>query len=295
MTAGAREPGWGLGARVLVLGFAAGALGIGAYTYGRVGFVEERAHRILAADRATEAEKTLATTERILGAREKELAGRVESLQKRVAEIEAAGRGRDAELLEARTETERLRRELEAEQRRRSRAEREVATLEERIEQERRKGGEGKAPAPKMEEERPAAPAKSEPERLPPRGLGVTAVTDPGQVRKLLDGLNALLAGAGGKEVYKVTAAEAVDGDRLVRVAIEVRGEDGSVVKSFKAGEARFLLSGAAGTLGIKLKDGAVTYGGNRTVPFPDGSYTALLAVDPAPFRASGNPLIAVQ
>ncbi len=66
-------------------------------------------------------------------------------------------------------------------------------------------------------------------------------------------------------------------------------------MKSFKAGEARFLLSASAGTLAIRMKEGAVTFPGDRTVPFLDGAYAVLLVVDPAPFRAAGNPLISIQ
>lgn len=287
-------PGMPLGTRILVGGVLAGALGVGAYTYGRLGFVEESAHRKSAEIRATEAEKSLEATERVRKNQEKDLLDRIEGLQKRIAELEAAGRTRDAELLSARTETERLRRDLEAEERRRAAAEHQAAKSEESRNIEEPFKDIKKPGSPKTEEP-PPAPAKVEREKLPPHGLGATAVTDPNQVKKVLDALNELLSGVAGQERFKVTSAEAVDGDRLVRVRIEVRGEGGEVVKAFQAAEARFVLSGAAGTLGIRMKDGAVTYGGNRTVPFPEGAYTALLVVDPAPFRESGNPLIAVQ
>jgi hypothetical protein len=286
------------GTRILIGGVLAGALGVGAYTYGRLGFVEEAAHRKSAEIRATEAEKSLEATERVRKNQEKDLLDRLEGLQKRIAELEAAGRQSKEELHAARTELERSRRQNEDKDviLKAMQGDLDKARLElDRVQAERSRVLE-KAPAagPKAENP-PAVPPKAEAERPPPRGLGETAVTDPNQVRKVLDALNGLLADVAGKERFKVASAEAVDGDRLVRVRIEVRDEGGEVVKSFQAAEARFVLSGAAGTLGIRMKDGAVTYGGNRTVPFPEGAYTALLVVDPAPFRASGNPLIAVQ
>ncbi len=135
----------------------------------------------------------------------------------------------------------------------------------------------------------PSDPAK---EPLP---LGAQAVTDGGQVRKVLEDLNALLAAAGSRDTYRVTEAKAVDGDRLVSVRIESRGPDGGIRRSFEAVEARFLLLPTTRTLEIRLRSGSVTYLGKRTVRFLDGEHTAYLEVDPAPFRSSGNPVITVR
>jgi len=114
-------------------------------------------------------------------------------------------------------------------------------------------------------------------------------------VKKVLDDLNGLLAAVGGRDTYRVTAARAVDGDRLVGVTIESRGSDGGIRRSFEAAEARFVLLPATRSLEIRLRSGSVTYLGKRTVRFLDDEHTAYLEVDPAPFRASGNPVITIR
>lgn len=225
--------------------------------------------------RARDAETARAAAERGQAARVTDLESRIETLRKQVADLEAAGRAREAELLSARAELERARRTAEEATRR---------PLPEPPRTE--------PPKPAIE----AAPAaKALPEKPPAPSLGPTAVSDPNQVKKLTDGLNTLLAGVEGTEKWKVVSAKAAEDDRLVQVVLEARGADGTVVKSFQAGEARLVLQAAAGTLSIRLKDGSVTYPGNRTVPFPEGAYTVLLVVDSGPFRAAGNPLVSIQ
>jgi hypothetical protein len=236
----------------------------------------------------------------------KDLLDRMEALQKRVAEAEAGGRAREGELQSARGDLERLRRTAEDEARRREAAEKEADRLRTALSSART------APLPatvdleaplaeKPPTETPVAgkpvadkPVADKP-TAPTPGLGPTAVSDPNHVRKLTDGINALLAGVEGSERWRVASAGAVEGDRIVQVVLEARTTDGAVSKSFQAGEGRFVLQSAAGTLSIKLKEGAVTYPGNRTIPFPEGAYTVLLVVDPAPFRTSGNPLVDVR
>jgi hypothetical protein len=152
-------------------------------------------------------------------------------------------------------------------------------------------------------ESKPAEPAAAggsaavEPASPPPGrpSLGPTAVTDPGQVRRLLEGINTLLGGVGGTETWRVVSAEAVEGDSLIRAVLEVRGQDDALLKTLRAEEARFQVQTAAGTLTIRLREGSVTFPGNRSAPFPDGRYTALLQVDPQPFRVSGSPLVGIR
>jgi hypothetical protein len=243
---------------------------VGVYSRGKA---ERRARDAEAQVRDAEIARDAA--ERSHDARERDLATRLGNLSKQVADLEASGREREKELLVVRAELERARRIAEEEVRR-------------------------PAPvSPKPAPEKPpieAAPAAKAPAEKPPApSLGPTAVSDPNQVKKLTDGLNTLLAGVEGTEKWKVVSAKAAEDDRLVQVVLEARGADGTVVKSFQAGEARLVLQAAAGTLSIKLKDGSVTYPGNRTVPFPDGAYTVLLVVDSGPFRAAGNPLISIH
>lgn len=224
----------------------------------------------------------------------KDLLDRMEALQKRVAEAETAGRAREGELQSTRGDLERLRRTAEEEARRREGAEREADRLRLALAEARTVP----APAtPTVESPPIETPPVGTPlaEQPPAPGLGPTAVSDPNQVRKLTDGLNALLAGVAGTETWRVASAGAVEGDRVVQLVLEARTADGTVSKSFQAGEGRFVLQSAAGTLSIKLKKGSVTYPGNRTIPFPEGVYTVLLVVDPAPFRTSGNPLVDIR
>ena len=147
----------------------------------------------------------------------------------------------------------------------------------------------------------PAAPdaAPAEPKRAPllePKAtaLGPTAVTDPGQVKKLVDGLNALLAGAEEAEAWSVTSAEAVDGDRLVRAVVEARAREGGLSRSFRAEEVRFTLVPSSRSLEVRFREGDVTYPGKRTIAFPNGRYAAVLAVDPTAFRNAAHPLVTV-
>ncbi len=224
----------------------------------------------------------------------KDLLDRMEALQRKVAEAEAAGRAREEELQAARGDLERLRRSAEDEARRREAAEGEVDRLRRALSAARTAPlpatpAAEVPPAEKPPAEKPAA------DKPPAPGLGPTAVSDPHQVRKLTDGLNALLAGLEGTEAWRVASAGAVEGDRILQVVLEGRAADGTVSKSFEAEEVRFVLQAAAGTLSIKLKNGSVTYPGNRTIPFPEGAYTVLLVVDPAPFRTSGNPLVDIR
>ena len=125
-------------------------------------------------------------------------------------------------------------------------------------------------------------------------GATTTAVTDPGQVKKVVEGLNAILALGEGEESWSITSAEAVDGDRLVRVRIEARDKGEGLSRSFRAAEARFVLIPSTRTLEVRFRDGEVTYPGNRTVEFPGGRYSALLTVDPAPVRNAAHPLVEV-
>jgi hypothetical protein len=229
-----------------------------------------------AAEAAREAEalrKRRADEERTWASDRKEILSRMDVLVKRADGLETAARARDADLQAARAEVERLRRAAEEEVRRRE-APRMVTVPPPVVE----------PVVEKVKEPPPAAPA-----------LGPAAVTDAKQVEKLVSGLNTLLAGVGGAETYRIVSAGAAEDDRLVKVHIEARSTDGTVAKAFRAGEARFVLQGGAGTLSIKLKDGSVTYPGDRTIPFPGGAYVVLLAVDGAPFRASGNPLLSIQ
>jgi hypothetical protein len=250
--------------------------------------------------RLREAEAARMAADRAHGVTAKDLLDRIQSLQKQVGELEAAGRAREGELLSMRSEVERLRRAAGEAAHREEESRKALERIEKTLaDSEAAHAVPGEAAAgpvpPKSPEATAPESAKSPTERPPPVGLGPTAVTDPGQVRKVLDGLNTLLAGVGGKETFRVASAEAVEEGRLLRARLEARGEDGAVLKSFKAGEVRFQLSAAAGTLAIKLREGEVIYPGDRTVPFLDGTYAVLLVVDPAPFRASGNPLIVVQ
>ncbi len=152
----------------------------------------------------------------------------------------------------------------------------------------------GADPTPTGEASGMARVPVEQPTRNKTAQVGPTAVTDPGQIRKVLDGLNALLARAGGTETYRVTVAEALDGDRLVRATLEATAREGGLSRSFRAEEARFVLRSVSRTLEIRLNGVTVTYPGERTVGFPEGRYTATLEVDPEPFRTSGNPLIEV-
>lgn len=255
---------------------------------------EELAGQLSVSEGARVAEK------QVQAAAARDLQDRIQALQKQVADLEAAARSREGDLLAARSDAEKFRRVAEEGKRREAALLGDIEKLTRAL-ADAGTGREGPrdaspSPGPAKSPEAPATGTpKASPERPPPVGLSPTAVTDPGQVRKVLDALNTLLAGAGGKETYRVASAEAVEEDRLLRARLEARGEDGSVLKSFRAGEARFLLSASAGTLAIKLKEGEVIYPGDRTVPFLDGTYAILLVVDPAPFRAAGNPLIAIQ
>ena len=246
--------------------------------------------------RLRESEAARIVAERTSAEERKELLDRVEAAQKRLAEAEAALRAKNGELLGARAESERARRES-AEEIARWKAEA-LRAAQEAI----------AARAPAREEgpetsDPPTASAAHGPESEPgapkdpppPPSLAPTAVVDPRQVRKVLDSLNALLAGAGGKEAYRVVSADAVEGDRLVRATLEARGPDGEVLKSFQAEEARFDLAVGSGTLGIRLKEGTVTYPGRRAVLFPDKAYTAWLSVDPTPFLAASHPLVSIR
>ena len=152
-------------------------------------------------------------------------------------------------------------------------------------------------PPPAPEAAPDAAPAETK--RTPllePKAtaLGPTAVTDPGQVKKLVDGLNTLLAGAEEPEAWSVTSAEAVDGDRLVRAVVEARARTGGLSRSFRAEEVRFTLVPSSRSLEVRFREGAVTYPGERTISFPGGRYAAVLAVDPTAFRNAAHPLVAV-
>jgi hypothetical protein len=242
----------------------------------------------------------------------KEILDRLEAARTEASKADAARRAREEEAAAARSDLERMRREGEERDRRSAVLEQEVlalrrqaASLEERLKaaEAARAGagapgegaGPGKGPEGPAEEAGKAAPAEGRgpgvdvPEAP---ALGPSAVTDPGQVRKVVDGLNDLLRGVGGRETWRIAAAGALDGDRLVRVRVETRTSDGGIPKAFQAEEARFVLLPSSKCLEIRLKEGSVTYMGSRTVPFPDGKYTAVLAVDPAPFQASGNPLL---
>ena len=244
--------------------------------------------------------------------KEKELLDRMDELEalRREGEAATARRGAlEAELGRLRRENESLKAEAAALRRAAEEAEDRVARAT--------TGGGGAAPlpgAPAAEQPGPPLPAlppataarppvepsataaadPSDPAKEP-LPLGAQAVTDGGQVRKVLEDLNALLAAAGSRDTYRVTEAKAVDGDRLVSVRIESRGPDGGIRRSFEAVEARFLLLPTTRTLEIRLRSGSVTYLGKRTVRFLDGEHTAYLEVDPAPFRSSGNPVITVR
>jgi hypothetical protein len=132
---------------------------------------------------------------------------------------------------------------------------------------------------------RPAVPP-------PPPPLGPTAVRDPAHVRKVTDGLTALLAKVPGTETWRIVSAEALDGDRLVDAVLEARDPSGEVRRTLRTREVRFLLDGGARTLALRFREGSVTYPGGRAAPFPEDPFTVLLPVDPEPFRVSGNPLL---
>jgi hypothetical protein len=235
--------------------------------------------------------------------KEKDARDRLEASQRREAAVLAELRAREAELHEARAL---LARHAAEEAERRSAGEARAAAEAAAA------GGAARAATPAREAaapegapaaaEAPAdavrprpvdgpAAAKGDPKEPPP--LGSSAVTDPGQVAKVLDGLNGILALAEGSGEWKLRSAEAVEGDRLVRMVLEVRAGEGGLSRTFRAAEARFVLVPSSGTLEVRLRDGSVTYSGDRTAPFPDGRYTAVLAVDAARVRNAGHPLVA--
>ncbi|MCK6480917.1 MAG: hypothetical protein L6R43_12480 [Planctomycetes bacterium] len=251
------------------------------------------------------------------GAKERELLARRDELEALRRDGVAAAARRGA--LES--EVERLRRENDALRGEAAAARRAAEEAGNRLREREAAGG---APVPGPGPASPGAPAASDPgaaspapaaaagtlspspspspsgkgTAAPPSSpplLGPQAVPDRGQVRKVLDDLNALLAGVGGRDLYRVTEAAAVDGDRLVSAKIESRGPDGAVRRSFEAEEARFVLMAASRSLEIRLRSGSVTYLGKRTVRFLDDEHTAYLEVDPAPFRTSGNPVITLR
>jgi len=159
-------------------------------------------------------------------------------------------------------------------------------------------GGPSPAPAPGAGPAEvggpPAARAK---EPAPPERAAVppNAVTDTAQVRRLLDPLNGLLEKAAGQETWRIVSAGAVEGQRLLQVALEARRADGTVLKSFQAGECRLVLLPRSRLLEFRLRDGSITFLGARTVAFLDGRYTTRLTVDPTPFQAAGSPLLAEE
>ena len=254
---------------------------------------------------------------------EKDLLDRLETLSKESTLSEADRNSREKDLLKLRDDLEAVRREGDALAIRRGQMESEIARLRQenaslRTDAEaQRKAAEQATGALQAAEARAVVPppAPSPPDPIPPTSprppsasplspspppssppsLGPGAVTDAGQVKRVVDALNALLAGVGGGDRYRVTSAGAVDGDRLVRVALESLGADGTVRRSFEAEEVRFVLLAASRSLEIRLRGGTVTYLGHRTVRFLDDRHTAYLEVDPAPFRTSGNPLVTIQ
>ena len=236
-------------------------------------FLEVRRARAEARDRM-EASLRHASESENAGREKVEILGRLQAAEKREADALARLRTMEKELEGAHATARRAQQDAEVERRRR-------AQLEKRIEAEA-----GKAAAPKPEE-KPAPPKPKEP---PP--LSNEAVSDPGQVKKLLDGLNAILALAEEKERWSIASAEAVEGDRLLRVTLEARAPEGGLSRTYEAGEARFVLKAASGTLEIVLREGRVTYPGDRRVDFPEGRYSAVLTVDPAAVRNAGHPLV---
>jgi len=259
---------------------------------------------------------------------EKDLLDRLESLSRQSSLSEADRSAREKDLLALKGSLEALRRDGDALAVRRGQMEAEVARLRQdnaslrsELEVQRRASEEAAralrerearelavaaappAPVPAMATLAPPSSPGQEPGTKPPASpdppaaprLGPTAVTDQGQVRKVLDDLNALLERGEGVDRYRVLSSGAVDGDRLVRATLESRGADGAVRRSFEAAEARFVLQAASRSLEIRLRGGSVTYLGRRTVRFPDDRYTAYIEVDPEVFKASGNPLISIQ
>ncbi|HEU4395494.1 MAG TPA: hypothetical protein VFS92_07995 [Planctomycetota bacterium] len=235
---------------------------------------------------------------------------KAEAMYRASGSISSQMRNREAETAGAEAARERIR-TLEAElHAARSRAaqllieksEAEAAAAVARRELEEARSPATAKPAPAAEPA-PAPPAPEaatpEPKRTPllePKAtaLGPTAVTDPGQVKKLVDGLNSLLAGAEEPEAWSITSAEAVDGDRLVRAVVEARARGGGLSRSFRAEEVRFTLVPSSRSLEVRFREGAVTYSGERTISFPGGRYAAVLAVDPTAFRNAAHPLVAV-
>jgi hypothetical protein len=236
--------------------------------------------------RAAAAEATLQMSKDRADEEWRELRLRIERADQKISDLQKelhASRSKSAQLLIEKSEAESAaavaRRELEEA---RSAASAKPAPAAE------------EAPAPE------AAPdAAAETKRTPllePKAtaLGPTAVTDPGQVKKLVDGLNTLLAGAEEPEAWSVTSAEAVDGDRLVRAVVEARARTGGLSRSFRAEEVRFTLVPSSRSLEVRFREGAVTYPGERTISFPGGRYAAVLAVDPTAFRNAAHPLVTV-
>ena len=243
--------------------------------------------------RISRAEALRDSAEEIRVRSSKDFQDRIGALHKRVGEIEAVDRRREEEMQAARAEVERKRRLAEDEFRRREAAEAEVLRWKAKAE-----ATPPVAPKPETAKPEIVKPAPEKPkvvEPAPAPTLGPTAVTDANQVRKVTDGLNTLLAGVGGTETWRIASAKAIEDERLVEAVLEARNGEGGVAKTLAAAEARFVLQAAAGTLTLKLREGTITYPGNRTVPFPDGAYAVILVVDPGPFRSSGNPLVHLQ
>ena len=272
----------GRGPRVALLLAAVAAAGLGLLALAARERAAEAERRAAAAEAALRDAGARAEAER--GADRRDRAGREARLEE--AERWKSAALRKAEDLEqalgdarvriSRLETERSEARAEAEEARRALA---AAGAP---------GADGTAP-PGTDD----GPAAAPPPKAP--SLGAAAVTDPGQVRKLLDGLNALLALADEREAWTVASAEAADGDRLVRAVVEARAREGGLSRSFRAEEVRFVLSPAARTLEVRFRDGRVTYPGDRSVDFPDGRYSAILAVDPVAIRNAAHPLVGVS
>ncbi|MHC4820714.1 MAG: hypothetical protein ACYTDX_03220 [Planctomycetota bacterium] len=128
-----------------------------------------------------------------------------------------------------------------------------------------------------------------------PRGLSETAVRDRGQVGKLLTALNGLLAGVKGRETWSVVSARALDGKILVDARLEARAADGKVLRAFDAQECRFLLDEQGKSLEIRMREGSVSFLGNRKVKFLEGRYSAFLTIEPSRFRNAAHPLVGLR
>ena len=236
--------------------------------------------------RAAAAEVTLQVSKDRTDAEWRELRLRIERADQKISDLQKelhAARSRSAQLLIEKSEAE------------------SAAAVARRDLEEARSPASARAAAPDEPAPAPTAPeaAVPEPKRAPllePKAtaLGPTAVTDPGQVKKLVDGLNTLLAGAEEPETWSVVSAEAVDGDRLVRAVVEARARQGGLSRSFRAEEVRFALVPSTRSLEVRFREGAVTYSGERTISFPGGRYAAVLAVDPTAFRNAAHPLVVV-